>query len=488
MTAQVNENVQYVDPTTGELLVNGYIYIGTNNLDAKLNPITIYSDRELTTAISNPQRTGSDGRSENKIWVDGKYSLKVEDSSNVQKLNDLSLGELTQTNNTTLINVQGADSITADGSPTVTSLVSNQVYIFTAASANTGAVTLTIDLTTTYPIKKQHDKDLVANDIEANQTVAVIWNSTDSVFELMTNSAIEPVDLASTQTITGDKTFTGTTALSGPNTLSGVNTLSGKTTATANFVTSKGADIASATALTLGTDGNSFDVTGTTTITSIATVGVGTHVTLQFDGILTLTHHATDLILPSGANITTAAGDIAVFYEYATGDWRCVSYSKASGQAISVGQQVVQVVNVTDGAVATGATLIPYDDTIPQNTEGDEYMTLAITPTNASNILVIDVVVQIGIGSAEKRALAALFQDSTAGALAAGIGSKDGTTDEPLHISFKHYMVAGTTSSTTFKIRAGTDAAGTNTFNGAGSARRYGGVLSSSITITEHTA
>ena len=92
----------------------------------------------------------------------------------------------------------------------------------------------------------------------------------------------------------------------------------------------KGADIASATALTLGSDGNSFDVTGTTTITSIGTVGIGTHVTLQFDGALTLTHHATDLILPGGANITTAAGDVGVFYEYASGDWRCVSYQVAA--------------------------------------------------------------------------------------------------------------------------------------------------------------
>ena len=99
----------------------------------------------------------------------------------------------------------------------------------------------------------------------------------------------------------------------------------------------KGADIASATALALGTDGNSFDVTGTTTITSINTVGIGTHVTLQFDGALTLTHHATDLIIPGGANITTAAGDIAEFTEYATGDWRCTNYEKASGEAVVAG-------------------------------------------------------------------------------------------------------------------------------------------------------
>jgi len=98
---------------------------------------------------------------------------------------------------------------------------------------------------------------------------------------------------------------------------------------------SQGADVASATALAVLTDGNYFDVTGTTTITSINTTGgVGTLIKLHFDGILTLTHHATDLILPGGANITTAAGDEAEFIEYASGDYRCTNYSKASGEAV----------------------------------------------------------------------------------------------------------------------------------------------------------
>jgi len=93
-----------------------------------------------------------------------------------------------------------------------------------------------------------------------------------------------------------------------------------------------GPDIASATALSLPAYGNYSDVTGTTTITSIAASGVlGTPLKLHFDGILTLTHNATDLILPGAANITTAAGDEAEFIEYAAGDWRCVSYSKANG-------------------------------------------------------------------------------------------------------------------------------------------------------------
>lgn len=90
---------------------------------------------------------------------------------------------------------------------------------------------------------------------------------------------------------------------------------------------SKGADVASANVLTLGIDGNYFDITGTTTITSINTLGVGTLVVLHFDGALTLTHHAIDLILPGEANVVTVAGDEAIFVEYATGDWKCICYN-----------------------------------------------------------------------------------------------------------------------------------------------------------------
>ena len=127
---------------------------------------------------------------------------------------------------------------------------------------------------------------------------------------------------------------------------------------------SKGADVASATALTLGTDGNYFDITGTTTITSIGTLAVGTVVKLHFDGALTFTHHATDLILPGAANITTAAGDEAELVEYAAGDWRCTSYTKADGTAVVansgsvVAYRVTSTSNVAVATQASGGTQI----------------------------------------------------------------------------------------------------------------------------------
>jgi hypothetical protein len=93
---------------------------------------------------------------------------------------------------------------------------------------------------------------------------------------------------------------------------------------------SKGADVASNTALPVLTDGNYFDVTGTTTITSINTTGgPGTLIKLHFDGVVTLTHHATDLILAGAANFTTEAGDELEFVEYASGDYRMTGWSLA---------------------------------------------------------------------------------------------------------------------------------------------------------------
>jgi hypothetical protein len=126
---------------------------------------------------------------------------------------------------------------------------------------------------------------------------------------------------------------------------------------------------------------------------------------------------------------------------------------------------------------------MPLDDTIPQNTEGDQYMTLAITPTNASSTLLIEVNWS-GASSVVNTIGVALFQDSTAGALAAAL-LRVAEADQISTVSYIHKMTAGTTSATTFKVRAGGSSAGTTTFNGRSGGRLYGGVIASSITITE---
>jgi hypothetical protein len=136
------------------------------------------------------------------------------------------------------------------------------------------------------------------------------------------------------------------------------------------------------------------------------------------------------------------------------------------------------------GTVATGTTTTPIDNTIPQNTEGDQYLTQAITPTDASNILFISVVLFVSHTAANSWLIGALFQDTTANALAA-MPILSETANGNRILTFTHKMVAGTTSPTTFKVRVGANQAGTTTINGTNSNQFMGGVMASSIVIEE---
>lgn len=156
-----------------------------------------------------------------------------------------------------------------------------------------------------------------------------------------------------------------------------------------------------------------------------------------------------------------------------------------NGTALPVGTCVQIAQNVTT-SLQTGTTLLPFDNSIPQSGEGDQYMTQAITPRSATNLLVIDVTF-VGSNSAALGTLtAALFQDSTANALAAAsqtfTGASYGT-----NVKLTHTMTAGTTSSTTFKVRVGSSTAGTTYFNGSSAAVLFSTIGKSSLVIREYT-
>ncbi|MCP1915695.1 hypothetical protein J2R96_008175 [Bradyrhizobium elkanii] len=114
-----------------------------------------------------------------------------------------------------------------------------------------------------------------------------------------------------------------------------------------------GADVASAATINLeAATGDLVDVTGTTTINFI-TLSEGHERTVRFAGALTLTHGAS-LLLPSQANITTAAGDFAVFRGYASGVVRCVGYSRFNGTGLVTAAKADQIT-----ATSTVASVVP---------------------------------------------------------------------------------------------------------------------------------
>ena len=80
--------------------------------------------------------------------------------------------------------------------------------------------------------------------------------------------------------------------------------------------------------------GNSVTITGSVTIIAFGTADAGARRMVTFAGILTLTHNATSLILPTGANILTAAGDTCIAISLGSGNWKVFDYTRASGQAL----------------------------------------------------------------------------------------------------------------------------------------------------------
>lgn len=121
-----------------------------------------------------------------------------------------------------------------------------------------------------------------------------------------------------------------------------------------------------------------------------------------------------------------------------------------------------QVITLKQDFILLTGDVFP-DDTIPQNTEGAELMTLAITPNDSANILVIEGIVNCGFTGNSATAghkILSLFQDTTANALAtvAVEDTTQGSANGAFQIIFRHRMAAGTTSATTFKVRLGSSA------------------------------
>ena len=115
-----------------------------------------------------------------------------------------------------------------------------------------------------------------------------------------------------------------------------------------------GANIASASTINLNTaTGNRVHVTGTTTITAV-TLTRGPR-TVIFDDVLTLTHHATTNNLPGAANITTAAGDRAIYESDGTTVF-CVNYIKASGTAVTPSGGITTTATITGNTTLTAAS------------------------------------------------------------------------------------------------------------------------------------
>lgn len=120
------------------------------------------------------------------------------------------------------------------------------------------------------------------------------------------------------------------------------------------LVMAEGAATASAATVNLDAiAGNFAHITGTTGITAL-TLAQGSWMLLCFDGILTLTSGA-GLIL-NGANIVTAAGDMALFVGEGSSVTRLAGYFRANGSPLSALLAAIAALDSSAGVlVQTGA-------------------------------------------------------------------------------------------------------------------------------------
>lgn len=293
-TAGEFRQISQIIDSSGNPVVNGYIYIGTYALDPVTNPISLFSDSALSVPIANPVRTDSYGRPTTDIFFSQSqysYTLKtsalvtIEGPKNRDAVPTAASVASNQAGTATSCGTFGgsANALTCTLSPAITAYTDLMAVRGRIASDNTGTVTLSINGVGTRNVVKYNGTPLASGELQANDTHTFVFDTTNNRFMLQS----PPM---------GEVTR---------------------------------ADVASAATVNLDTVGTQYvRVTGTTTITAI-TLSDGRSRAVVFGGALTLTNGAS-LILPGGANITTAAGDTAIFVGEPGGVVRCLHYGFAA--------------------------------------------------------------------------------------------------------------------------------------------------------------
>lgn len=193
----------------------------------------------------------------------------------------------------------------------------------------------------------------------------------------------------------------------------------------------------------------------------------------------------------AGAAVTSKAYTVIGRMEWSTGLTTAGTWDALPSQIVLFREGIrlpgnpVTLRRIVSTSDVTGTTVLPDDDTIPQNTEGVQMLTKSITP-NACNLLRIRHLGQYASTAADNYVTAALFQDSGANAIAAAWGGRASAGRAQVHL--EHVMLANIGSSTTFTIRAGSASAGTIEMNGKASGRLFGGVATSFLEIEEIVA
>ncbi len=192
----------------------------------------------------------------------------------------------------------------------------------------------------------------------------------------------------------------------------------------------------------------------------------------------------------TGTGVTSKAYVVLGYLTYESGLATAGTYASAPTrvQVFRQGDALpgdrFNVVREQTGAVATGTTTIPLDDTIPQSGEGDEYFDVTHAASSAANLVEVEAALSLSHSGTGSFLSISIIQDSVADAIAASYTAKDGATTAGGYAGIKHQLRAPA-ASTVYNLRAGSNLAGTLTINGSNATRHFGGVGSSWMSATE---
>jgi hypothetical protein len=143
---------------------------------------------------------------------------------------------------------------------------------------------------------------------------------------------------------------------------------------------------------------------------------------------------------------------------------------------------IVQICTTQLTTPGNGTVTIPLDSTIPQKTEGNAIMDVAIIPTSAINILVVECFLQFMGANTSEYIISALFKNDDSDAVKVGFSYSVNYGSGPNIM--EHREPAGSTSAITFKVRAGTNSAAGIYWNRI-VPHTLGNVVGSNLKVTE---
>ena len=145
---------------------------------------------------------------------------------------------------------------------------------------------------------------------------------------------------------------------------------------------------------------------------------------------------------------------------------------------------IINQVTYQTSTLQTTTATTPYDNTIPQISEGAEFMNIPFKPTNANSKLIIEAGSQALTASANTEIVIALHQDTTADALQAGVVEPAAAANEN-GFYMKHVVSAASTTLRIYRIRMGTPSGSTISFNGQAASAIFLGTSNSFLRVTE---